>query len=139
MARWGGVFLSGLRVDMILLLGAHHDTPDTSQLALSKLQSIVLDNQRRIDTGYFDEYCTCCFCSLRKGARQVSIDPQTQQEAPLFNPRLDRWTDHFRWDDVWAVGLTTTGRATVEALQMNRPLALEIRREEAARKRHPPP
>ena len=81
----------------------------------------------------------CVSCSLRKGARQSTIDPQTQREVPLFNPRADRWSDHFRWDDVRVVGLTATGRATVAALQMNRPLVLEIRREEAARNRHPPP
>jgi hypothetical protein len=35
-------------------------------------------------------------------------------------------------------GLTATGRATVAALSMNRSLILAIRREEAARGRHPP-
>jgi hypothetical protein len=76
-------------------------------------------------------------CSLCKGAWQLAIDPQTQQEAPIFNPRLERWGDHFRWEDVHLIGLTATGRATIEALQMNRALVLEIRREAAAWGRHP--
>lgn len=80
----------------------------------------------------------CISCSLRKGARRLVIDPHTQRKVPLFNPRVDRWSDHFRWDEVRVIGLTGTGRATVAALQMNRPLVLEIRREEAARNRHPP-
>ena len=53
----------------------------------------------------------------------------------MFHPRRQRWRDHFRWDGFRIVGLTPTGRATVAALQMNRPLILAIRREEAARGR----
>lgn len=81
----------------------------------------------------------CVSCSLRKGARQTAMDPQTGSEAPLFNPRRDRWAEHFRFDGVDVVGLSPTGRATVEALQMNRPLILAIRQEESLRGRHPPP
>lgn len=80
----------------------------------------------------------CVSCSLRKGARQRLIDPETQQETAIFNPRLERWKDHFRWEDVRVIGVTATGRATIEALQMNRPMVLEIRREAAAWGRHPP-
>lgn len=39
----------------------------------------------------------CVSCSLRKGARQTTIDPATGNEAPLFNPRLDVWSEHFQW------------------------------------------
>ena len=39
---------------------------------------------------------------------------------------------------VLILGLTPTGRATVAALSMNRPLALAIRREEVIRHRYPP-
>ena len=42
---------------------------------------------------------------------------------------------HFRWDGVRVVGITPTGRATVMALHMNRPLALAIREEAAHRGR----
>ncbi len=70
----------------------------------------------------------CVSCSLRKGARLRVIDQETQQEVLIFNPRRDRWTDHFRWQDVRVIGLTATGRATIQALKMNRSLVLEIRR-----------
>jgi hypothetical protein len=79
----------------------------------------------------------CVYCSLRKGARQAAPDPQTGNETPLFNPRHDSWPEHFRWERVTVVGLTPTGRATVSALRLNRPLALSIREEEAHRGRHP--
>jgi hypothetical protein len=80
----------------------------------------------------------CVSCSLRKGARLVKVDPHTGEEVVLFDPRRDAWRLHFRWDGVRVVGITPTGRATVMALHMNRPLALAIREEEAQRGRHPP-
>lgn len=79
----------------------------------------------------------CVSCSLRKAARLTARDPETDQEVPLFHPRQDRWDDHFRWRDVRIVGLTPTGRATVEALRMNRLLILAIREEERMRGRNP--
>ena len=80
----------------------------------------------------------CVSCSLRKGARQQALDPTTGKEVPLFHPRREVWGRHFRWDGVRILGLTPTGRVTVTALSMNRPLALAIRREEEVRGRHPP-
>lgn len=79
----------------------------------------------------------CVSCSLHKAARRIAFDPQTNLEVALFHPRQDRWEEHFPWEDVRLVGLTPTGRATVEALQMNRILILAIRTEEALRGRHP--
>jgi hypothetical protein len=80
----------------------------------------------------------CVSCSLRKWAKQSAIDPDTQQEVRLFDPRNQLWSDHFRWDGARIMPLTATGRATVFALAMNRPMILAIREEEAARGRHPP-
>ena len=80
----------------------------------------------------------CVSSSFRKGARLASVDPHTGEEVILFDPRRDAWRLHFRWDGVRVVGITLTGRATVMALHMNRPLALAIREEEAQRGRHPP-
>jgi HNH endonuclease len=80
----------------------------------------------------------CVSCSLRKGGRMLSRDPQTGEHVVLFNPRVESWPTHFSWQGVWIVGTTATGRATVLALSMNRLLALAIREEEAHRGRHPP-
>jgi hypothetical protein len=40
----------------------------------------------------------------------------------LFHPRQQRWYEHFAWsqDGTRIIGLTPCGRATVEALQLNR-------------------
>lgn len=80
----------------------------------------------------------CVSCSLRKWARLTAPDPDSGAEVPLFNPRTQVWEEHFRWDGERGVPLTATGRATVAALALNRPLILAIRQEEAARGRHPP-
>jgi len=81
----------------------------------------------------------CVSCSLHKAARQTTPDPQTGKDTDLFNPRRDRWSEHFRWEGVRVVGLTPCGGATVEFLRMNRPLILAIREEESLRGRHRPP
>ncbi len=80
----------------------------------------------------------CVSCSLRKGARQTVPDPKSGMDVPLFNPRTQVWNEHFRWEKVKIVPLSSIGRATVTALAMNRPLIVAIRREEIARGRHPP-
>ena len=79
----------------------------------------------------------CVSCSLRKAARETGADPETANEVPLFNPRIDLWSEHFEWEGVRLLGLTPTGRATIEALDMNRELILAIRQEEANLGRHP--
>jgi HNH endonuclease len=80
----------------------------------------------------------CVTCSRRKGMRQHAIDPQTGVDVPLFHPRQQDWLEHFRWEGVGVVGVTATGRATVEALRMNRDVMLRIRTEEQLLGRHPP-
>ena len=81
----------------------------------------------------------CVSCSLRKGARQRIEDPETGKAVNVFHPRQQRWKEHFRWDEVQLVGLTATGRATVSALDLNRPTMVAIRAEEELLGRHPPP
>jgi hypothetical protein len=79
----------------------------------------------------------CVSCSLHKAAKQVANDPDTGEDVPLFNPRRQYWSEHFRWEGVRIVGLSPTGRATVVALRMNRPGILSIREEEILLGRHP--
>jgi hypothetical protein len=80
----------------------------------------------------------CVSCSLRKSAKQTVTDPDTKKEVYIFNPRQQSWEEHFRWNGVTVVGLTATGRGTVDALNMNRAIMLAIRGEEELLGRHPP-
>jgi HNH endonuclease len=80
----------------------------------------------------------CVSCSLKKGARQEIKDVETDTKVLFFNPRQQSWQEHFRWDSVQIVGLTSVGRATISALDLNRAMMLSIRAEEELLGRHPP-
>lgn len=82
-------------------------------------------------------WLACVSCSLRKGAKTHAVDPESQTNAPIFHPRLDKWASNFFWEEYDLLGQTPTGRATVAILKLNRTLMVEIRREEAWRGRHP--
>jgi hypothetical protein len=64
----------------------------------------------------------------------------TGEIVPLFNPRQQRWSEHFAWsaDGTQITGLTIIGRATVVALQMNNATIIPARRRWAAAGWHPP-
>jgi 5-methylcytosine-specific restriction endonuclease McrA len=51
----------------------------------------------------------------------TALDPHTQNMVPLFNPRTQRWAEHFVWtaDGLSIVGTTPIGRATCNRLDMN--------------------
>lgn len=70
----------------------------------------------------------CYLCNLLKGSDIASVDIETGQIVRLFNPRLDRWTDHFRLEDGRIVPLTPIGRVTEYMLQLNRPQTVQARR-----------
>lgn len=73
----------------------------------------------------------CPHCNGRKWAHTLAVDVQTGVSVPLLNPRSKLWADHFEWseaDPVVLVGKTACGRATIEFLEMNHPILLDIRR-----------
>lgn len=81
----------------------------------------------------------CVTCSLRKAARTKVRDTFTGKLVPLFHPRRDRWSDHFRWTQGGKIaGRTPLGRATVAALAMNRPAIIAIRQTLAILGEFPP-
>jgi hypothetical protein len=66
-----------------------------------------------------------------------ATDPYSGQPTALFHPRTQAWSDHFFAEaDAVLTGTTATGRATIALLMMNRPVAVEIRREEIRRGRY---
>lgn len=70
----------------------------------------------------------------------AAIDPYTGAEIALFNPRIQNWNDHFRWDEdkTGVIGLSAVGRATVSRLRMNRHAAVRARRRWVDAGLHPP-
>ncbi len=69
-----------------------------------------------------ENLCLACWpCNLRKGKRISAIDPESKVRVRLFHPILQGWDEYFRWDadGLLIVGLMPSGRATVQALNMN--------------------
>lgn len=66
-------------------------------------------------------WLACPICNGHKSDKIAEVDPDTGSLVPLFNPRLQLWTEHFRWSDngLLILGTTPTGRATVVALHLN--------------------
>lgn len=79
----------------------------------------------------FRNLCLCCpSCNRYKSAQQTAVDSYSGARVSLFHPRQEVWDTHFRWsnDHLYIIGLTSTGRATVDALEMNRPRLVELRK-----------
>ena len=62
-----------------------------------------------------------------------------QQCVSLYNPRQQIWGEHFTWsnDAQRVLGISPTGRATVEALKLNRDRVMNLRRVLSAMGEHP--
>jgi hypothetical protein len=69
---------------------------------------------------------SCHWCNFHKGPNIATI--VDGQLIPLFNPRLDRWHDHFEVASDKIMGLTAVGRGTVLLLKMNDSDRRELRR-----------
>ena len=84
-------------------------------------------NPPRIVDVEFRVQCDSLVCNYHKGPNIGGVDPESKKPAALFNPRLDRWADHFRWDGLQIAGRTAVGRTTVWVLKMNSPRQLAVR------------
>lgn len=82
----------------------------------------------------------CLGCNGKKGNKLSGFDPLTGRKVRLFNPRRQRWLDHFGWnpDFTLVIGKTVTGRATVETLKLNRAGVINIRKAIRQTDEHPP-
>ena len=75
-------------------------------------------------------WLACPRCNSHKSDKISAADPATGRGVPPFNPRTQRWSEHFApiVGGLSLAGLTATGRATVAALHLNdEPIALTVR------------
>jgi len=63
----------------------------------------------------------CPYCNRFKGTDLGSLDPETGQLIPFFNPRTQRWVEHFRLDGAQIISLTPEGRVPVATFRLNHP------------------
>jgi hypothetical protein len=73
--------------------------------------------------------CACQGCNGHKYVATSAVDPVTEESISLYHPHHDVWSDHFQWSDDFReiIGITPTGRATVERLQLNREAVVNLR------------
>jgi hypothetical protein len=76
----------------------------------------------------FENLALACFdCNRFKGSDIASLDPMTGELTPLFNPRTQKWSDHFQTVDGKILSLTSVGRVTAKLLKLNLPKRVEVR------------
>jgi hypothetical protein len=82
----------------------------------------------------------CQGCNNHKYTKTEGRDPVSGDLVPLYHPRAQRWRDHFAWNEdcTLIIGLTPVGRATAEALCLNREGLINLRRVLYTMGTHPP-
>jgi len=83
---------------------------------------------------------SCQGCNNHKYDKIEGFDPVGKKTVPLYHPRRQKWSDHFVWnyDCTLIIGVTPTGRATVETLHLNREGLVNLRRLLYAARKHSP-
>ena len=112
-----------------------------SRLVAASLQIDHIIPESKGGESELSNLCLACGpCNQHKASKTMAIDPQTGNRTDLFNPRQQVWSDHFAWDSagVCIIGLTATGRATVEALDLNGVYAIRSRHLWVQAGWHPP-
>jgi hypothetical protein len=105
---------------------------------------LVMDHILPSSLGGSDErenLAACCYrCNEFKGAKIKANDPVTNESISLFNPRLQRWLDHFQWANggTHIIGITAIGRGTVLALRLNNEDVVQARAIWISLSWHPP-
>lgn len=98
----------------------------------------IIAQQHDGETALWNLALACVRCNRHKGPNLSGRDPVTRRILRLFNPRRDRWAEHFEWAGSSIVGRTAKGRATVHVLVMNDPADIAIREARHGRAQGPP-
>jgi hypothetical protein len=107
--------------------GIHHrDTENTEEQKTASLLVILYKLERTLGLPFFRSFAGFVnfVVSLGEdlgGPNIASVDPGTGRLVPLFNPRTDRWSDHFRAEGGRIVALTPAACATAALLRFADP------------------
>lgn len=82
----------------------------------------------------------CSGCNKYKSHRVSIVDSKTGEIISFFNPRKDKWNEHFALseDFLKIISLTAKGRVTVNALKLNRKGLINLRKVLSLVGEHPP-
>lgn len=89
----------------------------------------VIPVQHGGDDGAANLCLSCSRCNLNKGPNLATRDPDARGLVPLFNPRRQQWSRHFRWHGPRLVGLTAIGKGTIRILGINEPERVQFRKQ----------
>jgi len=83
---------------------------------------------------------SCQGCNNHKYNKTEGKDTVSGAIISLYNPRHQNWQEHFNWNQDYTliIGLTPTGRTTVEILRLNREGLVNLRRILYTMGEHPP-
>jgi hypothetical protein len=79
----------------------------------------------------------CFDCNRFKGSDIASLDRETGTLVPLYNPRLQFWSEHFRVSTGVIEALSQIGSVTERILRLNLPTRVEVRIELTLAGRYP--
>ncbi len=84
-------------------------------------------------------YC-CSGCNIFKSDIIVILADNEQEWITLYHPRTQDWSKHFAWSEDYKeiIGLTPSGRVTVELLRLNRNSLKNLREVLVVVGKHPP-
>jgi hypothetical protein len=102
--------------------------PSDASLLSFEIEHIIAEKHGGL-TSLENLALACPFCNRAKGSDLASIDPETDELTPFFNPRTQNWLDHFQLDGPLIVPRTAIGRVTVIIFQLNHPDRLIERRQ----------
>jgi hypothetical protein len=82
----------------------------------------------------------CQGCNNHKYNKTEETDLISGEIVSLYHPRQQNWQEHFSWSNDYTliIGLTPTGRVTVEILRLNREGLVNLRRILYTMGEHPP-
>ena len=108
----------------------------TQSFSVEHIIPVSLDGETELE----NLALACPGCNAHKYNKIRSPDPADGKVVPLYNPGTQQWRKHFRWGHDFSriVGLTAVGRATVQALKLNRPGLVNIRKALFIVGLHPP-
>ena len=70
-------------------------------------------------TELFNLAFACFFCNRNKGSDIATVLLPNRELIRLFDPRNDKWREHFQIDDGLILPLSKIGEATIKVLNMN--------------------
>lgn len=80
---------------------------------------------------------SCSICNWKKGSNISTVLEESDLPIPLFNPRKDKWHDHFQVENGEILPQTLIGAATAKLLGFNTPDNIIERKELVEAGRYP--